>query len=62
MTEQGTVVPKSYRAPDATHRALWTGRDDGPDPAARRWHQAVQFLDLAKQLEHFFDPTICFIG
>ena len=55
-------VPRCYRAPDAAHRALWTGRDDGPDPAARRWHQAVEFLDLATQLEHFFDPTICFIG
>ena len=58
----GLSVPKCYRAPDTAHRAVWTGRDDGPDPAARRWHQAVQFLDLAKQLEHFFDPTICIIG
>ena len=58
----GSEVPKCYRAPDAAHRALWSGRDDGPDPAARRWHQVVQFIDLAKQLEHFFDPTICVIG
>ena len=62
MTLSGAAVPQSYLAPGAGHRALWTGRDDGPDPAARRWHQSVQFIDLAKQLEHFFDPTICFIG
>lgn len=59
---QGAKVPACYRAPDAAQRGLWTGRDDGPDPGARRWHQIVQFVDLAKQLEHFFDPTICVIG
>jgi formiminoglutamase len=62
VTAIGHDVPKCYVAPGPVQRALWTGRDDGADPAARRWHQCVQYLDLAKQLEHFFDPTICFIG
>ena len=62
MTASGHEVPKCYVPAGPAHRGLWSGRDDGADPGARRWHQVVQFLDLGKQLEHFFDPTICVIG
>jgi formiminoglutamase len=55
-------LPANYIAPTDDTRRLWTGRDDGPDAHARRWHQAVQMFDLRNTLEHCFDPTICFIG
>ena len=51
-----------YRPADATIRALWKGRVDGETPDLQRWHQVVQCLDLTQPLEHYFDPTICFIG
>ncbi len=55
-------VPAAYAAAGAAHRALWSGRIDGTDADLARWHQLVSFLDLRGELEHFFDPTIVFIG
>ena len=51
-----------YRAPAEGIRASWTGRVDGDAPEVQRWHQGVQFVDLAQGLEHCFDPTVCLIG
>jgi len=51
-----------YSAPNAATRAAWQGRVDGESAAQLRWHQTVQFIDLTQPLEHYFDPTICFIG
>jgi len=62
VTASGHEVPKCYVPAGPVHRGLWSGRDDGADPGVRRWHQVVQFLDIGRQLEHFFDPTICVIG
>ena len=53
---------RCYRAPDESHRAIWSGRVDGDAPEVQRWHQSVQFLDLAQEPEHCFDPTVCLIG
>jgi hypothetical protein len=58
-----TAAPlRCYSAPGEAHRALWTGRIDGDAPEVQRWHQAVQFLDLTQEPEHYFDPTVCLIG
>jgi formiminoglutamase len=57
-----SALSSLYRAPDAAARARWTGRVDGDEPEVQRWHQGVQFVDLALGLEHCFDPTVCLIG
>lgn len=57
-----TPIPANYRPATAETRALWTGRDDGPEPEVRRWHQAVAFHDLRDGLDHCLEPTVCFIG
>ena len=51
-----------YRAPDASVRALWTGRDDGALPEVARWHQAVRMVDLSKDIDFCIEPTIAVIG
>ena len=55
-------VPAAYAAAGAAQRALWSGRVDGTEADLARWHQLVGFLDLRGELEHFFDPTLVFIG
>lgn len=57
-----TTPLNHYQAPDSATRQCWSGRDDGPGEDVQRWHQSVQFADLTEPLEHFFDPTICFVG
>jgi formiminoglutamase len=51
-----------YKPPSRETRACWNGRDDGDDSDVQRWHQAINFIDLSKPLDYFFEPTICFIG
>lgn len=57
-----TPLPASYRPPGAETRTDWSGRDDGPEPDLRRWHQAVALHDLRAELDHCLEPTLCFIG
>jgi formiminoglutamase len=51
-----------YRAPDASTRALWTGRDDGALPEVARWHQSVRMVDLSRDIDFCIEPTIAVIG
>ncbi len=55
-------LPANYAPPSAALKGCWTGRDDGPEPDVRRWHQAIAFHDLHAVLDHCFEPTLCFIG
>ncbi len=38
----GSAPSTAWRAAD---RTLWAGRDDGPDPEARRWHHVIESWD-----------------
>lgn len=44
--QQMSINPIYYRK---TAAETWTGRDDGSDPAAQRWHQRIIVRDLLKE-------------
>ena len=40
------INPTFYRKTD---QAVWTGRNDGTDPAVQRWHQRIVAIDLSQE-------------
>jgi len=56
------INPAFYRKTD---QAVWTGRNDGTDPAVQRWHQCIVAIDLSKEelpILHSNQKGIALIG